>query len=104
MCVLCFGNSEQTNCIQVAYIHCGRNAHTHHTIVVCGSLHEVVCAFVLHRCTLFIHVYMFCVLQLFTGRGVLGQVGLYTGLSRPAVQALVFGIVSFNYLAAVNPR
>ena len=45
-----------------------------------------------------------CVLQLFTGRGVLGQVGLYTGLSRPAVQALVFGIVSFNYLAAVNPR
>ncbi|KAL3145684.1 hypothetical protein ABBQ32_003219 [Trebouxia sp. C0010 RCD-2024] len=42
--------------------------------------------------------------ELFTGRGVLGQVGLYTGLSRPAVQALVVGIVSFNYLAAVNPR
>jgi len=35
---------------------------------------------------------------------VLGQVGLYTGLSRPVVQALVFGIAIFNYLAAVNPR
>ena len=44
------------------------------------------------------------VLQLITGRGELGQGGLYTGLSRPAVQALVFGIVSCNYLAAVNPR
>lgn len=42
--------------------------------------------------------------ELLTGRGVLGQVGLYTGLSRPAVQAVVVGIVSFNYLAAVNPR
>ena len=49
-------------------------------------------------------LFILCVLQLFTGRGVLGQVGLYTGLSRPAVQALVVGIVSFNYLAAVNPR
>ena len=38
------------------------------------------------------------------GQGVLGQVGMYTGLSRPVVQALVFGIVTFNYLAAVNPR
>ena len=35
---------------------------------------------------------------------MLGQVGLYTGLSRPVVEALVFGIVTFNYLAAVNPR
>ncbi|KAA6421056.1 MAG: hypothetical protein FRX49_08967, partial [Trebouxia sp. A1-2] len=42
--------------------------------------------------------------ELLTGQGVLGQVGLYTGLSRPVVQALVFGIVTFNYLAAVNPR
>ena len=43
-------------------------------------------------------------MQLFTGKGVLGQVGLYTGLSRPVVQALVFGLVVFNYLSATNPR
>lgn len=50
------------------------------------------------------HLTMAYLLQLVTGKGVLGQLGLYTGLSQTAVKAAVFGLVAFNYLSATNPR
>lgn len=51
-----------------------------------------------------LHVTLSVAMQLVTGKGVLGQLGLYTGLSQTSIQAAVFGLVAFNYLSATNPR
>jgi photosystem II protein len=45
-----------------------------------------------------------CVLgELFTGKGALGQIGLYTGVDQFWVKAIVFGIVGFNFITALAP-
>jgi photosystem II protein len=41
--------------------------------------------------------------ELVTGRGALGQIGIYTGLDQFWVKAIVFGTVLFNFIAATNP-
>jgi len=42
--------------------------------------------------------------EVLTGRGALSQLGIYTGRSPVTIALLIFGVVSFNYLAAINPR
>jgi len=41
--------------------------------------------------------------ELITGRGILGQLQLYTGASQQIIDTAVLGLILFNFISALNP-